>query len=115
METPMELGEVNALEFVQTHIPNTTAANARALVIALAGYFLPMSENLTFDANATNEITVERLNFFMNAFLFRPQIDPDPEASWTFRWQNGVDTEVISNQLTNLLNAMLQSPEYQLM
>ncbi|CAD5252000.1 MULTISPECIES: DUF1800 family protein [unclassified Imperialibacter] len=115
METPMELGEVNALEFVQTHIPNTTAANARALVIALAGYFLPMSENLTFDANATNEITVERLNFFMNAFLFSPQIDPDPEASWTFRWQNGVDTEVISNQLTNLLNAMLQSPEYQLM
>ncbi|MEQ8415634.1 MAG: DUF1800 family protein [Imperialibacter sp.] len=115
METPMELGEVSALEFVQTHIPNTTAANARALVIALAGYFLPMSENLTFDANATNEITVERLNFFINAFLFSPQIDPDPEASWTFRWQNGVDTEVISNQLTNLLNAMLQSPEYQLM
>ncbi|MEQ9377237.1 MAG: DUF1800 family protein [Imperialibacter sp.] len=115
METPMELGEVNALEFVQTHISGATAANARALVIALAGYFLPMSENLTFDANATNEITVERLNFFMNAFLFSPQIDPDPEASWTFRWQNGVDTEVISNQLTNLLNAMLQSPEYQLM
>jgi len=115
METSQEAGMVNALEFVRSYIPNALASNARSLLIALAEFFLPMSENLSFDTSTTSEITIERLNFFMNAFLYSPQIDPDPEASWTFRWQNGVDEEVIVNQLTTLLNAMLQSPEYQLM
>ena len=115
METAAEPGMVNALDFVKAYIPTATAANARSLIITLAEFFLPMSENLSFDASATSEITVERLNFFLNAFLYTPQIDADPEASWTFRWQNGVDEEVVTNQLTTLLNTMLQSPEYQLM
>lgn len=115
METAAEAGMVNALDFVKAYIPTATAANARSLIIALAEFFLPMSENLSFDSSSTSEITVERLNFFLNAFLYTPQIDADPEASWTFRWQNGVDEEVVTNQLTTLLNTMLQSPEYQLM
>ncbi len=115
MEAPMELGMVNALDFVKSSDFYPIAGNARTLIIALAEYFLPAAGNLTFDANSTNEITVERMNFFLNAFLYSPQIDPDPEASWAFRWQNGVDEEVVTNQLTILLNTMLQSPEYQLM
>lgn len=115
LEAPAEAGMVNALDFVKTYIPDATAADARSLIMALAEFFLPMSQNLSFDSAASSEITVERLNFFLNSFLYSPQIDADPEASWAFRWQSNVDEEVITNQLTSLLNAMLQSPEYQLM
>ena len=50
----------------------------------------------------------------LTAFLKSPQIDADPEGSWTFRWNNPVDMEVVRKQLESLFNAMLQSPEYQL-
>ncbi len=109
-----EMGQVDILTFVQANFSGV-AANARDLVIAVAEYFLPTSENLTFDTPDIGELTVERLNYFLTAFLFSPQIDPDPEAAWTNRWTNGIDMDTVRNQLTNLFNAMLQSPEYQLM
>lgn len=113
--TIMEMGQVDILSFVQANFDNATASDARSLIIAIAEYLLPTSENLTFDTPDVGELTVERLNYFLDAFLSSPQIDPDPEAAWTFRWQNGVDMEVVSNQLSSLFNAMLQTPEYQLM
>ena len=109
-----EMGQVDILQFVQDNFSGV-AANARDLIIAVAEYLLPTSENLTFDTPDVGELTVERLNYFLTAFLFAPQFDPDPEAAWTFRWNNGVDMDTVRNQLTNLFNAMLQSPEYQLM
>ncbi|HEY5824017.1 MAG TPA: hypothetical protein VIT44_06625, partial [Cyclobacteriaceae bacterium] len=65
-------------------------------------------------ADDTAGLTAERMNYFLTAFLKSPQIDADPEASWTFRWGNQVDNEVVVNQLQSLFNAMMQSPEYQL-
>ncbi|WP_462247455.1 DUF1800 domain-containing protein [Ekhidna sp.] len=109
-----EMGQVDILAFVQANFSGV-AANARDLVIAVAEYFLPTSENLSFDTPDVGELTVERLNYFLTAFLFSPQIDPDPEAAWTNRWTNGIDMDTVRNQLINLFNAMLQSPEYQLM
>ena len=90
--------------------------NARDLIIEFCRYMLPVNDNLTFDPNAddTAEITAERLNYFLVAFLFSPQIDADPEAAWSFRWNNPVDNEVVTNQLESLINGMLQTPEYQL-
>ncbi|WP_420317696.1 DUF1800 domain-containing protein [Ekhidna sp.] len=110
----VEMGEVDIVQFVQNNFSGV-ASNARDLIIAIAEYFLPTTENLSFDTPDVGELTVERLNYFLSAFLFSPQIDPDPEASWTFRWDNGIDMDTVRNQLTGLFNAMLQSPEYQLM
>ena len=112
-DSNLEMGQVDIVLFVQNNFADV-APNARDLIVAIAQYLLPVSENLTFDAD-TGELTVERLNYFMSAFLFSPQIDPDPEASWTTRWNNGIDPTTVANQLANLFNAMLQSPEYQLM
>lgn len=111
----IEMGQVDILVFVQDNIPTATARDARSLIIALASYFLPVSEHLSFESPENGELTGERLNFFLNSFLYSPQIDNDPEASWTYRWDNREDTETMANQLVNLINAMLQSPEYQLM
>ena len=71
-----------------------------------------MSEELSFDAESS-EMTARRLNFFKEKLLFDG--NPDPESYWTERWTLGIDREDVSRQLNDLLNAMLQSPEYQLM
>lgn len=111
----MDIEEIDAMAFVQANIPNATARDARQLIITLAEYFLPMHEGLSFEDGATSELTTQRLNYFMNAFLYNPQLDMDPEASWTFRWDNNEDPETVASQLVGLLNALLQTPEYQLM
>jgi len=107
---------VDVVSFVKTKISNAIASNARLLIIELAKYLLPVNENLTYDATADDAsgLTAERLNYFLTAFLKSPQIDADPEGSWSFRWNNPVDTEVVKRQLESLFNAMMQSPEYQL-
>ena len=110
------LNSFDLLQFIRDNIPLNIAENAESLIIALAEYLLPVSDNLTFsDNDGTAEITGERLRYFRHAFLFDPQIDADPLSAWTFRWNNLVEVEVVRNQLKNLMNAMLQSPEYQLM
>lgn len=112
--TPVEQNQVDILSFVRANFSDAIASDARLLIIAVAEYFLPSAEALSFDTD-TGELTTERLNYFLNAFLFSPQIDGEPEDAWTFRWQNNVDEEVITNQLVNLFNSILQTPEYQLM
>lgn len=107
---------VDVVTFVQNNFSNATASDARLLIIELAKYLLPVNDNLTFDpaADDSSGLTAERMNYFLTAFLKSPQIDTDPEGSWTFRWNNPVDMEVVTNQLNSLFNAMMQSPEYQL-
>ncbi len=114
--SPTMAGEVDVVDFVQANISNAIASDARQLIMELSKYLLPVHDNLTFDPalDDNSGLTAERLNYFLTAFLKSPQIDSDPEASWTFRWNNPVDMEVVTNQLKSLFNAMMQSPEYQL-
>ena len=79
----------------------------------MAEYFLPNSDNLSFDVDG-GELTTQRLNYFKSA-MFEFEIDGDPEGRWTERWDNNEDANTRANQIMALLNAMLQSPEYQLM
>ena len=110
------LNSFDLLQFIKDNIPNNIAENAESLIMALVEYLLPVSGNLTYSDNDDSaEVTSERLRYFRHAFLYDPQIDADPLSAWTFRWNNPVDNEVVRNQLKNLINAMLQSPEYQLM
>lgn len=108
--------DIDVVSFVQNNFTNATVSDARLLIIELAKYLLPVNDNLTFNpaADDTSGLTAERMNYFLTAFLKSPQIDTDPEGSWTFRWNNPVDMEVVTNQLKSLFNAMMQSPEYQL-
>ena len=106
---------IDTLEFIRTSF-NGPAANAETLCMTLVEYLFPVHQNLTFDlaSDDTSGLTAERMRYFMQAFLYEPQIDEDPEGSWAFRWSNSVDSDVLSNQLDNLFNALMQSPEYQL-
>lgn len=113
---PLPGNGIDVVSFVQNNISNAIASDAQQLIIELAKYLLPVNDNLTFDP-ATDDnsgLTAERMNYFLTAFLKSPQIDTDPEGSWTFRWNNPVDMEVVRKQLESLFNAMMQSPEYQL-
>lgn len=100
---------VDLEEFVKANFDNAVARDARSLIIELARYLLPHSDNLTFDENAddTSSLTAERLNYFKERFL--QQFD---EAYWTTRWDQSAQD--LREQLEFLFNAMLQSPEYQL-
>jgi uncharacterized protein (DUF1800 family) len=113
---PMEPGsfKVDVYQYVRDNINIATASNARTLVIELARYLLPLTDNLTFDTNAddTATLTAERLNYFLITFL--SDFDPDPEAAWTNRYTTQTGLATMQGQLQNLFNAMLQSPEYQL-
>ncbi len=108
--------KIDPYSFVKSKIDDTTAGNARNLIIELAKYLLPQAENLTFDTTLDDNsgLTAERMNYFLTAFLKSPQIDADPEAAWTDRWSHPYEPEVVPNQLASLFNAMMQSPEYQL-
>ena len=112
--TNLQEDQVDVLDFVRQNVPTSVARDAKALIIYLVEHLLPMNADLSYDDGTQSEITVQRLNYFLNAFLYSPQIDPDPEASWTIRWDSG-ESDTISNQLVSLFNALLQSPEYQLM
>ncbi len=115
MMDEMEMEGVDLIDFVRAKFDNSIAEDAESLIIAISQYILPANENLTFTDDNTSELTNERLNYFRSAFLFSPQIDENPLGTWTFRWNNPVENEVVRNQLRSLFNAMLQSPEYQLM
>ncbi|MEM9328813.1 MAG: DUF1800 family protein [Bacteroidota bacterium] len=111
IEAPM-MGQVNIYDFVKANIPDSEASDTRLLVIALAEYFLPVSADLSY-TEADSELTAERLNYFRSQILFDGSADP--ETYWTERWATVPDLGDITQQLSNLINAMLQSPEYQLM
>lgn len=107
---------IDAYQFVFNKFSPAIAGNARTLIVELAKYLLPMTDNLTFDtaADDASGLTAERMNYFLTAFLKSPQIDTDPEGEWANRWNTKDEIEVVIGQLRNLFNAMMQAPEYQL-
>ncbi|MEO9482403.1 MAG: DUF1800 family protein [Ekhidna sp.] len=111
--TNMEMGQVNVFDFVENNFAPATIRIANDFIIAVAEYLLPISDNLSFDTDG-GELTTERLNYFKTA-MFAFAIDADPEAAWTTRWDGNLDANTRANQIKELFNAMLQSPEYQLM
>lgn len=64
--------KVDLYEFVRDNF-NDVAGNARQLIITLANYFLPMSDNMdvtSFDGDDTDSsLTTKRLNYFKDRFL----------------------------------------------
>lgn len=110
---------VDVIAFVRDNFPTNIASNARSLIIELAKYLLPVTDNLTYDTaldeTSGSGLTAERMNYFLTTFL--GTIDPNPETAWTTRWGTGsnlTNADTVKGQLQSLFNAMMQSPEYQL-
>jgi uncharacterized protein (DUF1800 family) len=108
MSSQQGMFTINVYTFVKNNF-SASAPNARNLIIEMSKYFLPLTDNLSFDdaTDDTATLTAKRVNYFKSRFL--QQFD---EAYWTTRWnQDAID---LRDQLEFLFNAMLQSPEYQL-
>ena len=112
-----EMPGLDIIQFTRDNFTSAQTDEARNLIIAYIEKLFPMHQNLTFDAGGDDNsgLTAERVNYFLKAFLYEPQIDNDPEGEWTNRWTQGYDTDTVERQLLNLMNALLQTPEYQLM
>jgi hypothetical protein len=108
--------KVQAVNFFTANFANATIADARSLVVELARYILPVTDNLTFDPALDDNagLTAERLNYFLKAFLSDIYPPGTEEANWTSNWNTQSNMDTVRGQLENLLNAMMQSPEYQL-
>lgn len=108
---------VDMVQFTQNAFNDATSSDARNLIIAYIQNIFPVHFNLTYDSAADDNagLTAERMNYFLQAFLFEPQLDADPEAEWTNRWNANYEMDVVYGQLLKLANALLQTPEYQLM
>jgi len=112
-----EIPGPDMVEFTKKSFDMATGADARELIMAFIQSMFPVHFNLTFDS-ATDDnagLTAERLNYFLQAFLFEPQLDADPEAEWTNRWNGTIEMDVVEGQLVKLANVLMQTPEYQLM
>ena len=66
--TNMEMGQVDVFEFVVQNFEVATIRIVDDFIIAAAEYFLPISENLSFNADG-GELTTERLNYFKTAMF----------------------------------------------
>jgi uncharacterized protein (DUF1800 family) len=110
--TPRQgLFAVDGYQFVKNNpMLSSVASDSRALIIELANYLLPATDNLSFTdppPSPAPTITAKRMNYFRERLL--QQFD---EAYWASRWSPpAADLDL---QLAFLFNAMLQSPEYQL-
>jgi len=108
---------IDLLQFTRNSFDSASRENARNMITKYIQYLFPVHFNLTFDANADDNagLSAERMNYFLQAFLFEPKIDADPETEWTKRWNTNFEMSVVDGQLLKLINALLQTPEYQLM
>ncbi len=108
-------GRVHLLDFVRENFEESLIKDAKAFIIEVATLFLPVSENIDFSDNSLGELTSERLNFFYQEFLFKEGLGDPGEEPWTDLWENNFNENIAAERLTFLFNAILQSPEYQLM
>jgi uncharacterized protein (DUF1800 family) len=93
---------------------NDVAGDVRQLIPKIASYLLPFISNLTFDTavdETDSSLHAERLELFLEK-MFEDVLG---EMEWSDYWNNRPEEYAdIRRALQNLLNAMLQTPEYQL-
>lgn len=90
----------------------SVAADPDAFIRELISYLFPLAQE-------TSEITTERLNYFkLQFFKLGEALPQGPLAFWQFSWNNSdtIPTSKIDarGMLQDLVNALLQSPEFQL-
>lgn len=95
--------------FVETHFGGV-ASDAKLLIRTLADYLLPFSRNLTFD-DASDDINSSLSSQRLNWFFAKMEM---AESEWALYWPDPLEFAEVRTSLQRLLNAMLQSPEYQL-
>lgn len=119
MMNPQEsdMPAIDMLQFTRDSFDAASRENARNMIAKYIQHLFPVHFNLTFDSNADDNagLSAERMNYFLQAFLFEPKIDAEPETEWTKRWETNFEMSVVDGQLLKLINALLQTPEYQLM
>lgn len=101
----------NLLSFIQNNF-DLEASDPEGLTKSILSYCFPMSEE-------GNEITSERINYFVSRFLrLGTGLPQGPVMFWNFSYTNAASytesRDDADGMLQDLFNAIMQSPEYQL-
>ncbi|MFN8438241.1 MAG: DUF1800 family protein [Cytophagales bacterium] len=104
---------IDVVTFVENHYETEVINNADDLVRAVAADFFSLYDE-------TTEITTVRFNWFKSELLKIGENYPDgAELYWQIKWAGRNNSEAnmsdARGMLQDLFNAILQSPEYQLM
>ncbi len=114
VETMMEPGRISLdiLAYTKANFDDSIALDPALLLRAYLSYLFPRFEE-------GDEITTERLEYFRTEFLKLGEALPQGAlVFWQFSWSNAANIPASEadarGMLVDLMNAMLQSPEYQL-
>ncbi|MCG8450249.1 MAG: hypothetical protein MI725_11825, partial [Pirellulales bacterium] len=108
-------GRIHLLDFVTNNFDEALIKDTMAFTLEIVSLLLPVSDNISFTDDSTAEMTIERLNFFYQEFMFKEGIGEPGEEAWIDLWENNFNPNIAAERLTFLFNAIMQSPEYQLM
>jgi len=82
-----EPGQINTILWFLNNFPVSTLRNAQQLITELIRFLQPVSDNLSFEEDAVGgEVTPERLNFYLQEFLFKEGLGDTGEEAWDALW-----------------------------
>lgn len=113
--TSIEEGKLSVYDYIRNTFDLSIYSNGRELIKALITYFFPVSDNLEFTETPDGDLTDDRMNYFLQEFLFKEGLGDTGEDAWTQLWQEANPGARASERFGFLFNALLQSPEFQLM
>lgn len=108
---------VDALTYIKDNF-NGVAGNGKQLILAMAPYIFPFTNNLDFEVDG-GDITKERLRYFLQIFLgfgdYNNTTDVDEKNNiWNNLYTTPASYLEAGNYANRLFNVLMQSPEYQL-
>lgn len=113
--TGIDAERINVYDYIRNTFDLSVYSDGRQLITTLISYFFPLSDNLEFVEDSNGDITNERLSYFLQEFLFKEGLSDTGEDAWTALWEEDNPGARASERLSFLFNALLQSPEFQLM
>ena len=116
LEFNEDMLSVDIAFFVINNFENE-AADAKQFIIDLAPYLFPLANNLDFEVDG-GDLTKERIRYFLQVFLGFTDFEMESDMAadeWAILYADSVNNYLeIGEFQKRLFNAMLQSPEYQL-
>ncbi|MFY0689725.1 MAG: DUF1800 family protein [Cyclobacteriaceae bacterium] len=109
-------GKVDLVTFVRNNWEVSTIRNSEQFILEVITYLLPVYDEADFTETDNGELTNSRLNYFRQQFLEQEGLGATGAQAWNDLWDDAnFNNAIAGERLSFLFNAILQTPEFQLM